>query len=85
MSPQIFDLGIFLVLFIMIMFGGMGRFPGAVIGAFVITFLNDGLLATGTSRMLILGAIIVVTMIYLPEGMMGIPKLFDRFRKRRSS
>lgn len=85
MSPRIFDLGIFLFAFIMVMFGGMGRFPGPVIGAFIITFLNDALLATGASRLLILGAIIVVTMIYLPEGMMGIPEYVNRFIKRRAA
>ena len=83
MSPQIFSISIFLFLFIMVMFGGMGHFPGAVIGAFIITFLNDTLLATGTSRLLILGAIIVVTMIHLPDGMMGIPDLIRRSIKRQ--
>ena len=82
-SPQIFDLTTFLLLFIMVSFGGMGKFPGAVIGAFLIIFLNDTLLATGVFRQVILGAIIVITMIYLPGGMMQVPELIRGFIRKR--
>ncbi len=82
-SPQIFDLTTFLLLFIMVSFGGMGKFPGAVIGAFLIIFLNDTLLATGVYRQVILGAIIVMTMIYLPGGMMQVPELIRGFIRKR--
>jgi branched-chain amino acid transport system permease protein len=82
-SPQVLDLTTFLFLFIMVSFGGMGRFPGAVIGAFIITFLNDALLATGVFRQVILGGIIVITMIYLPGGMMEVPELIRGFFKKR--
>ena len=82
-SPQIFDLTTFLLLFIMVSFGGMGKFPGAIIGAFIITFLNDALLATGVFRQVILGGIIVITMIYLPGGMMEVPELIRGFIRKR--
>ena len=62
-SPSIFGLGIFLLAFIMVMLGGMARFPGAVIGAFVIIFLNNALLEVGWHRLVILGAIVVAVMI----------------------
>lgn len=88
-SPSIFKLDYFLFALIMIMIGGMARFPGAVIGAFVITFLNDALIAVEYWRLVILGAIVVTVMIALPQGLMGIPeavnRLIRRTSKRRSS
>lgn len=83
-SPQILDLGTFLFLFIMVSFGGMGKYPGAIIGAFIITFLNDALLATGVFRQVILGAIVVITMIYLPGGMMQVPEMVRGFIRKRN-
>lgn len=82
-SPSIFDLDYFLFALIMVMVGGMARFPGAVIGAFVITFINDALLVTGTVRLVILGVIVVVVMIALPRGLMGIPESISHLIRRR--
>jgi branched-chain amino acid transport system permease protein len=71
-SPAMLSTDLFLVVIAMVLFGGLGRFPGGAIGAFAITFANEFLRPTGTFRLLILGAIIVVTMIHMPKGLMGI-------------
>lgn len=83
-TPSIFGLDYFLLALIMVMLGGMGRFPGAVIGAFVIVFLNDALIAYGPARLVILGAIVVAVMIALPNGLMSIPETFNRLRGQRA-
>ena len=84
-SPATLRTDLFLVVIAMILFGGLGRFPGAVIGAFAITFMNELLRPAGTFRLLILGAIIVVTMIYIPNGLMGILKSLGRLIISRRS
>jgi len=70
-SPRMLGLDSFLFLLIMVIFGGAGNFPGAVIGAFFITFINDLLRPLGTYRLLVLGALLVALIILLPRGIMG--------------
>jgi branched-chain amino acid transport system permease protein len=84
-SPAMLGTDLFLVVIAMVLFGGLGRFPGAVIGAFAITFANELLRPTGTFRLLILGGIIVVTMIYMPKGLMGMLESVGRFLSVRSA
>lgn len=77
-SPTILTTDRFLTVIAMVLFGGLGRFPGAALGAFAITFANELLRPTGEFRLLILGAIIVATMIYVPGGLVGILESFGR-------
>lgn len=84
LGPAILGLDHFLLTLIMVMFGGLGRFPGAIIGAFVITAVNEALRPTGTLRYVILGTIVVGSMIYMPNGLMGIPESFNRLIRRTS-
>jgi branched-chain amino acid transport system permease protein len=77
-GPAIFKLEFFLLALVMIMLGGMARFPGAVIGAFVVVFLNNALLGVGWFRLVILGAIVVGVMIAMPGGLMQIPEAVNR-------
>ena len=80
-SPALLGTELFLMVLAMVLFGGLGRFPGGAIGAFAITFANELLRSAGTFRLLILGGLIVVTMIYMPKGLMGIVESFSGPRK----
>jgi len=71
-STKILGLDLFLLLMVMIIIGGMGRFPGAVIGSFIVTFLNYFLRPTGEIRFIIFGAVVVTLVIIMPQGLMGI-------------
>lgn len=70
-SPRMLGLDIFLILIIMIIVGGAGRFPGAVIGSFAITFFNDSLRPLEHYRMLVFGVILVTMIRLAPKGIMG--------------
>jgi branched-chain amino acid transport system permease protein len=83
-SPAIFRLEFFLFALVMVMLGGMGRFPGAAIGAFVVIFLNDAARGVGMARLTILGAIVVGVMLVLPGGLIGIPEAIARLIRRTS-
>ena len=43
LSTRILGLDLFLILMVMLVLGGMGRFPGAVIGAFITVNIVEGL------------------------------------------
>lgn len=83
-SPLMLDVSTFLIVLIMLMLGGLGRFPGAVIGAFVITFTSEALRPLMHLRYVILGAIVVAVMIAMPQGLMGIPDMVRSFSRRSS-
>jgi branched-chain amino acid transport system permease protein len=70
-STRILGLDIFLMVMVMLVVGGMGKFPGAAIGAFIVTFLNEGLRPLGEFRLFIFGAIVVLVIVLVPEGLMG--------------
>jgi len=65
---------------VMVLFGGLGVFPGAVLGSFVITFTNELLRPLLEWRLVVLGAIVIITMILMPKGLMGIPELFSNLK-----
>lgn len=81
-SPAILGTDIFLMVITMMLFGGLGRFPGAVIGAFAITSANELLRPAGSFRLLILGAIIVATLIYMPRGLIGLLESLGNWMSR---
>ena len=66
---------------LMAIFGGMGQLYGPILGATVFSYLEE---ITRTelkeTYMLIIGAIMVATILYLPNGLVGlIQKLWKRF------
>ncbi len=81
-SPASMTLDVFLIDLVMVLFGGLGVFPGAAIGAFVITIINELLRPALAWRLVILGMIIILTMIFMPKGLMGVPDMFrEGFRR----
>jgi branched-chain amino acid transport system permease protein len=68
---------------LMAIFGGMGNLWGPAIGAVIFTYIQE-ILQTGSLKnyyMLIFGAILIATILYLPGGLMGlIQKLIQRIR-----
>jgi len=68
-TPKILGNEFILLAIVMLAIGGIGRFPGAVLGAFVVTILNELLRDAGTYRLLILGILVVLTLLLLPQGL----------------
>ena len=81
-SPSVLNVSTFLIVLIMLMIGGLGRFPGAIIGAFLITVLSEALRPLMVLRFVILGAIVVGVMIAMPQGLMGLPDTIRSFIRR---
>jgi branched-chain amino acid transport system permease protein len=71
LSTRILGLDRFLILMVMLVLGGLGRFPGAVIGALITVFLSELLRPLETYRLLIFGAMVVFLVVKMPQGITG--------------
>jgi branched-chain amino acid transport system permease protein len=67
---------------LMAVLGGAGTLVGGVIGAFIVTAIREYLSTLVPWWQYVLGAVYVLTIFYLPSGLMGIP---ERFRRRRGA
>ena len=56
---------------VMVVFGGLGSITGSVIAAAAVTILNATLQSLGAIRMVIYAALLVVVMIFRPQGLLG--------------
>jgi len=66
---------------LMVVLGGPGTLVGGAIGAGVVVFLREYLATLVPWWQYVLGGVYVLTILYLPGGLMGIPA---RVRRRRS-
>ena len=70
---------------VMAIFGGMGQLYGPIIGAVILTYLEEILITRFAEiYMLIFGTILVVAILYLPDGLVGlIQKTWERLIERK--
>ena len=68
LSPDAFDVFLSVDFVVMIIVGGLGSVPGSVVGAAIVTVLNDSLAGFQNYRPLIFGAILVGCMLFMPGG-----------------
>ena len=85
-TPSIFNIEPFLLALAMMAFGGIGRFPGAVLGAAVLVFSGEWLRLFGILRFVMVGSLICVVILFFPGGLMELidrlDKLITRLRRR---
>lgn len=63
---------------VMIILGGLGSLPGAVIGAAAFVLLSEAFQALTPHWQLLLGGFIIVIVALLPKGLVGLPALLRR-------
>ena len=68
-----------------VILGGLGTLAGPVIGTVVLTVIWESLKATGLTfgRYVIVGVILILTIIFLPRGLVSLPEQVKEWRKRR--
>lgn len=68
-----------------VMLGGLGTLAGPVVGTVVLTIIWEGLKATGMTfgRYVIIGVILILTIIFLPRGLVSLPEKLQELRERR--
>src|SRR5262249_32709029 len=68
LPPDAFAVFVSVDYLVMVIVGGLASVPGSLIGAAVVTLLNDKLAAFQNYRPLIFGAVMIVVMLFMPGG-----------------
>jgi len=72
LSSRMLDLDLFSILMVMILVGGLGHFPGAILGAFLVVAGSELMSPLGAYRAVTMGAMVVILVLALPDGVMGL-------------
>lgn len=90
-SPLVFSFNMSFYTLIYIIVGGASAFSGPIVGAAVLTLIPEFFRATGVYQMLIFGVILVLSMLFMPQGIVGlvgervVPFLRHRVAKTESA
>ncbi|HTY53379.1 MAG TPA: branched-chain amino acid ABC transporter permease [Methanomicrobiales archaeon] len=87
-TPEIFGVDISFWPIIYSISGGLGTLGGPVVGTVVITLIWNGLQALGLTyaRFIIIGALLLGIIIFLPKGLISLPgRVRDRIAARKSA
>ena len=72
LSHRLLGLDLFLILMVILVLGGIGRFPGALIGSFITVFISEWLRPLETYRNVVFGATVVLLVIFMRQGVTGL-------------
>ena len=84
-SPLVFNVLLVFLIVIYAAVGGRNHFMGPIIGVTVLMVLTQGLLETGAIRSMLLGGILIVCQLFLPEGLVSLPKTIKGWFDKRKS
>ncbi|HEY0835899.1 MAG TPA: branched-chain amino acid ABC transporter permease [Azospirillum sp.] len=70
-SPGDFKFSESILILAMIVVGGLGSLPGAVIGALLLILLPEGLRGMGDLRNIMVGTVMFLSILFLPRGLLG--------------
>jgi branched-chain amino acid transport system permease protein len=80
-NPASFTIWESIIILCVVVLGGMGSIIGVICGAFILILLPEYLRAFSEYRMLIFGAVLVLMMVFRPEGIIAnVPRSY-RFKK----
>jgi branched-chain amino acid transport system permease protein len=71
LNPASFDYSAGVMFAIIIIIGGLGSLPGAIVGTVVITLSPELLRGLGNWRLVLYGAILSLLMMFRPQGLLG--------------
>lgn len=67
-SPETFTFSQSVLILLGVVLGGMGKIPGVIVGAFALVLFPEVFRGLGSMRMLVFGIVMLVIMLYRPEG-----------------
>jgi branched-chain amino acid transport system permease protein len=82
-TPDSFDFVLSVLILAMVVLGGMGNIWGAALGAVLLGLLPEVLREFAAYRMLLFGLIMILMMIFRPQGMLGSQLIRRELQKRR--
>jgi branched-chain amino acid transport system permease protein len=83
-APNIADLGSCMDFVLMVIIGGPGTLPGALIGSIIIVFLKEFVSVYTDRWVIFLGIAYIVTGLYAPEGITGLWRSYFQKKAARS-
>ena len=85
-TPKQFDIGFMVFILIWVIVGGYRTFYGPIVGAVVLSVLDEMFRGFDVLRPAVYGAILVFGILFLPNGLESLPeKVRARFGRRRDS
>ena len=73
-TPKQFDIGFMVFILIWVIVGGYGKFYGPIIGVVVLSVLDESFRSFDEIRPAIYGALLIVSIMFLPLGLESIPE-----------
>ena len=81
-SPESFKFGESILILSMIVVGGLGSLYGSIIGAVLLSVLPELLRDLGSYRMIAVGVVLFVSILFLPKGLVGEVSAIDLIRRQ---
>ena len=85
LTPDIMGLHTMISILVMGMLGGLGTLHGPILGTFVLTFLSEYLRGFGQFRFIIYGGLIVLSVLFIPGGLVTAIRYFEVRMKKLSA
>lgn len=82
-SPDVFVFELSVAMLVMLLLGGQATVPGAVLGALIISALPDALRFLDRWYVAVYGILVIVLVIFLPDGLWGRLNALLQARRRR--
>jgi branched-chain amino acid transport system permease protein len=84
-SPSDFRFSESILILAMIVVGGLGSLPGAVLGAIILLGLPEVLRPVGDYRMIVVGLVMFLSILFLPRGLLGETSVLSVLRRQFGS
>ena len=83
-GPEVFRFAFMVSMIIMVLIGGKGTLVGPLIGALLVTFLEEYLREAKELRLSIFGLAVIAIVLFLPRGLMGFVVQWREARRAQS-
>lgn len=81
-SPPDFSFQTSILILAMVVVGGLGSLPGAVLGAFILILLPEALRPFGDFRNIAVGLVLFASILFVPKGLIGEVSALDFARRQ---
>ena len=81
-GPESFRFGESILILSMVVVGGLGSLYGSIIGAVLLSVLPELLRELGSYRMIVVGMVLLLSILFLPKGLVGEVSALDLMRRQ---
>ena len=81
-GPESFRFGESILILSLVVVGGLGSIYGSIVGAVLLSVLPELLRDLGSYRMIVVGAVLLLSILFLPKGLVGEVSALDLIRRQ---